>query len=285
MQFLVRCRMGKAKKWMPKDTWVVATATVVLAIVGIMTYIESRRPKLPLGSEITKKQIDETNIPERAGRIITPIERPGKPPDNTEYLMVREKYDPSGFMGDINDILVKRGDANDTFRYEPTGIGDHEWEWKYVHGVLNNKPAKFAGIMYLDPPNSWGTQYGGFDLRKVGSTIHWEARSLRDDVFVHFVIGGVMWIWDEKTKEKISPIYPDSMPRTSLGVRKLTREWQTFQFSLIGHPNEDFMRVVGGFAWVIDWDSNRVRLDEENKISEQPRVFEIEIRNIYYERK
>lgn len=160
--------MGKAKKWTRNQrvAFVAAAAAVILAILSTISYIEGRGPKTPLYPEITKKQIDETNIPGRAGRIITPTEHPGKPPDDTEYLMVREKYDPSGFMGDINDILVRRGDASDTFRYEPTGIGDHEWEWKYDHGILSKKPAKFAGVMYLIPQTIGGRSMAGSTSEK-----------------------------------------------------------------------------------------------------------------------
>jgi hypothetical protein len=140
--------------------------------------------------------------------------------------------------------------------------------------------------MFLDPPSNWCLfPDGGFDLRGI-RTIQWEARSLRGDVNVEFVIGGVKWKWDETEKEiqVCEPSSIDSMPRDGLGIYKLTDTWQEFRVDLTGHPESDFQCLVGGFGWVIGWGSNGVYLDEKQTEAEQPKTFTIELRNIRYER-
>jgi len=264
--------MSKArKKWTrnQKILAISAMAAVVASMVPVVTLVRNGGPEQALPP-----------LPE----IKTPRECPGRLPDSTIQFPVMMKYNPSGLMGDVNDITVERKGTSDVFRYEPRGIGKHEWEWKYVDGRLNPAPAKFAGVMYLEPPNNWGREYGGWKLSELKGVIRWTARSLKGTIYVEFVIGGVRWVWDDK-KTKMSPQYPDSMPRTSLGVKELAEEWQTFEFSLRGHPSEDFLRVLGGFAWIITWDSNGVKSDKSNKASAQWPVFEIELRDVFYERR
>jgi len=43
--------------------------------------------------------------------------------------------------------------------------------------------------------------------------------------------------------------------------------------------------VVGAFEWIIDLGSNNVELENPGTCSPQPKVFQIEIRNIRYERR
>jgi hypothetical protein len=174
--------------------------------------------------------------------------------------------------------------ASCVFEYTATGQGSHEWDYKYVGDKLNDKPAGFGGVFYLDPPNNFGNVCGGFDLRRFRRLIRWEARSLGGEVNAEFIIGGVEWIWDEGSKKKVKPEFPDSMPRVSLGIRKLTANWQTFEADLSDRPESDFTRVVNGFTWMISWSANGVRFNKERTGAEQPKTFKIEIRNIRYER-
>ena len=239
------------------------------AIGGLVGYI--------LGSSMTSI-VTPNGLP-------TPSERIGKPVGNSESFLIYPNYDPSGYMGDIGDITVKKDPAVVGFIYEICGRGDHEWDYKYINGELNPNPAKFAGVMYLNPPNNWGMESdGGFDLRGFRS-IKWEARSLQEEVNVEFIIGGITWIWDDDNKMRQSALYPGSMPRDSLGIYTLNKNWQEFQVNLSDHPEDDFQYVVGGFSWVIDWGSNQVDLDNPGTCPEQPKTFTIEIRNIRYERR
>lgn len=256
------------------------------------TELEDIRLKLLPSPTDTPAPIDTPTPTTTLTDIPTPDGRIGKPPDNSEIFFVYPKYHPSGYMGDIGDITVAELPEAVRFIYEAKGRGapeephkgSHEWEYKYINGELNLNPAKFAGVMYLNPPNNFGVDpNGGFDLRSIRRVIKWEARSVEREVNVEFVIGGVTWIWDDESRERQDAPYPDSMPRLSLGIKTLTEDWQSFEFDLSGKPEDDFKRVVGGFAWVISWGSNGVQLNEEGT-PEPSKTFTIEIRNIRYER-
>ena len=209
----------------------------------------------------------------------TPTPRTGKPTDGSAPFAVYPNYDPSGYVGDTGDISVAKEPGLVRFTYTEKGQGPQEWDWKYIDGRLNPAPCKCAGVLYLDPPNNFGTDsLGGFDLRG-RHVLTWTARSLSGPVNVEFVIGGITWQWDKKTHVKIGVPYPDSMPRTSFGIQPLTQNWQTFQYDLSKVPKDDLRAVVAGFGWVINWDSNGVQFTG----SGQPKTFSIEIKDIAYE--
>jgi hypothetical protein len=193
---------------------------------------------------------------------------------------------PSGKMGDIGDIEILPAADADCFKYETIGRGPHKWEWKYD---LEDQPAQFGGVMYLQPPDNWGNDpNGGLDLRRVESVLRWEARSLGQEAYVEFVIGGINWNLDDQQRKKVAVPYPDSMPRRSLGTKRLTSKWQRFSEDLKkrGLDKEDYFRgVIGVFGWVINWAPNGIELDEKAKGSNRAKTFKIEIRNIRYERR
>lgn len=206
----------------------------------------------------------------------------GRSPGISESFSVYPNYDPSGYMGDTGDIRdPARGSEGVCFTYEVGGRGPREWEWKYVDCELNPNPARFVGVMYLCC--GWGQQ-PGFDLRAFRRAVAWEARSLSDEVNVEFVIGGINWVWDEQEKIKVKPPCPDSLWRKSLGTYTLTEEWQSFQVDLSNMPEEEFVNVIGGFSWIITWGSNEIQPNEGGTGPQEPKTFEIEIRNIRYER-
>jgi len=206
-----------------------------------------------------------------------------------KYFNVMANYHPSGFMGDIGDLKPPARMAGmDRFIYEPMGMGPHEWEYKYVEGALNEKPAQFAGIMYLSPPGNFGTDpNGGHDLADVADVLRWDARSIEQDVHVEFLIGGITWVWDELARKKVQAPYPDSLPNTSLGAKKLTPQWRTFEVDLRerGRVRGDFRRTIGGFGWVITWAANGLEATDDGLEPTEKKTFTIELRNICYERK
>jgi len=211
---------------------------------------------------------------------------PCKSPGSSGPFSVYPNYGPSGYMGDIGDITVEKGPEVVRFIYEIRGRGPHEWEWKYVNCKTNLRPCQFAGVMYLNPPSNWGEiSNGGFNLQGF-RCVRWEARSVTGTVNVEFVIGGIEWKWDdqEECPVRVPVPYPGSMPRVSLGIKTLTEHWQSFEYDLSDNPKDDFRCVVGGFAWIISWGSNQVRLNEAGTGPKQPKTFTIEIRNIRYER-
>jgi hypothetical protein len=209
----------------------------------------------------------------------TPVKCAGIVPRAGDHFSVSDNYDPSGFMGGIDDIKIRKLPEGVTrFTYEPTGRGAQEWDYTYVRGTLNPTPAPFAGVMYLSSPNNWAEQ-PGYDLRGFGRRLKWDARSLAGPVNVTFVVGGVSWAWDHAKKEKNYDLpCPDSMPRAAK-VKTLTDDWQTFDWDLSDKAEGDFSSVVGGFAWMIELNSNGAELNPA-----RPRRFEIELRNIRYER-
>ena len=72
------------------------------------------------------------------------------------------------------------------------------------------------------------------------------------------------------------------MPRTSLGIRKLTNEWQTFRVSLEDQPGGNLAKVVGGFGWVANWGNNGVEPDEAGTGPSEVKKFTFEVRNVFY---
>lgn len=202
----------------------------------------------------------------------------GKPTGGSAPFTVYPNYNPSGYVGDTGDITVAMQPDLVRFTYVTKGQGPHEWDYTYIDGTPNPNPAKFAGVLYLNPPNNWGTDsHCGFDLRG-RHTLTWKAHSLSGSVYVEFVIGGVVWQWDATTHTKVPVPYPESLPRISLGIKKLTPTWQTFTYDLSALPADYLRSVVAGFGWVITWDSS----GGQRTGSEQPQTFIFEIQDVFY---
>jgi len=214
---------------------------------------------------------------------------------DTKLFFVEKYYTASGAMGDVGDLHFGGG----SFTYKTFGRPPHEWEYKYsdVSGkqIKNPSPCKFAGVVWLSPPGAFGTACdGGYDLRGFRK-IHWEARSTSETVNVEFFIGGINWnwTWDENQKKfvQMTSPYPDTMSRITLGTKKiyttyttLTDQWQQYTVSLDEEPENSFIRVVGGFGWIITWANNGIVPNDSNSGPKNPKEFRFEVRNIYYER-
>ncbi len=193
------------------------------------------------------------------------------------------RYVGSGAMGDIGDCEIGIG----TFTYKTAGKGPHEYEWKYENDgrTLNPRAARFGGVVWLSPSGAFGTApNGGYDLRGFRG-IEWEARAIGDPVKVEFFIGGIDRVWKKSGDGRwqfVGAPYPDTMPRTSLGIRKLTNEWRTFGVFLEDQPESNFGRVVGGFGWIANWGNNGVEPDESGMGSNKVKKFTFELRNVFY---
>ena len=205
----------------------------------------------------------------------------GKLAPAAESFSVDKNYVPSGKMGDVGDVEIGFGSGGSRqFTYIPMGREPHEYRWKYRDNQLTKEPAKFAGVIYLNPADDFGSSPScGWDLRGF-HRVTWEARSAgKDDIDVDFFVGGIDWVWQQKDGKwtTVSPPYPDSMPRAGLGSKNLTHEWQTFHES-VDQPAESFKRVVGGFGWSMSWGSRH----SENHDDKSPLI--LELRNIRYEK-
>ena len=232
------------------------------------------------------------SLPGMVNSIISTAQSPAPPensrvcksPGGAAFFDVDASYHTSGKMGDTRDITISELDILTRFTYQTEGQGPHQWDWTYINRELNPEPAQFAGVMYLDPPNNWGElEEGGYDLRGFRQ-ITWEARSVEGDVYTQFVIGGIVWQWDDINRDKVNSPYPDSMPRTSLGTKRLDNGWQSFSFDLSQLPEETLACMIGGFGWVISWGSNGVEINAARIGPIQAKTFIIELRNIRYEK-
>ncbi|GAF81689.1 unnamed protein product, partial [marine sediment metagenome] len=204
-----------------------------------------RRKTTELTDEISGLQLENTRLRaelDKSDEARTILERAARP-DSSEPLPPRVgkavpasvrrfpadlRYVASGAMGDIGDVTFGFGE----FHYKTAGKGPHEFALKYENDgrTPSATPAQFGGVVWLSPPDMFGTAPdGGYDLRGFRG-IEWEARAIGDPVKVEFFIGGIDRVWKKNEDgrwEFVRAPYPDTMPRTSLGIRKLTNEWQT----------------------------------------------------------
>lgn len=211
-----------------------------------------------------------------------PSPRTCKPTGNPRVFSVEGHFWPTGKTGDIGDVGIAPLADLERFTYTTNGHGPHEYEWKWVDGKLNPEPAQFVGVMYLNPANNFGKDpTGGFDLRGY-RLVKWGARSLTGRVNVGFSMGGVTWVWDNKTLVQVTPPFPESLSVKTLGIQTLDSNWQEFEAPFA--PEDDLRCVINGFAWTINWPSNDVRLNETRTGPENPRTFQFEVRDIRYER-
>ena len=137
------------------------------------------------------------------------------------------------YMGDIGDIQVSPLPDYIQLIFHLQGIGPDECDFKFNKRVppTDPTPCRFAGVMWLRSPTCYGTQEDcSCDLRQVAGKIKWEARVTKGKVYAEFVAGGIVFTLNRQTMAQDTVPYPDSMPRTSLGVKPLTEQWQSFTF-------------------------------------------------------
>jgi exo-beta-1,3-glucanase (GH17 family) len=149
-------------------------------------------------------------------------------------------FSPSGYMGDIGDIHI-----NDAYAENPRS-GNSAIQVVYdVAGTAPNNcdsasPCQWGGVYWLEPPKNWGldpTFAGkGIDLSEYSRLKFW-ARADRS-CMVKFMVGG------------IDKPYGDSLKIPKENVVDLTPQWQEFEIDLVG---ADLGNIIGGFAWVADW--------------------------------
>ncbi len=128
---------------------------------------------------------------------------------------------PSGWMGDI-DHLALDGEYPDEVRE-----GAHSIRLSF------EKPVGWVGVAWQDPPNNWGDQEGGYDLRGAGELELW-ARGEYGGERVSF---GVGLLEEDKAQS-------DSAIRKVDGI-VLTREWRRYTVPLTG---ADLSSVKTGFV-------------------------------------
>lgn len=191
----------------------------------------------------------------------------GKKPPAGDVFSVDNHYVASGVFGDMGDVAI----GVPLFVYDTQGKGPQ----KVDYDLKGGEPAKFAGVIWLDPANNFGTDpHGGYDLRGF-KRVTWKARSMGAPVFLEFFIGGV--------GSKGAP-YADSLPKTTIRRYELTSAWKDFNEPIEGLQPDALKRVVGAFGWTANWANNGVQLDDTGTKPKNAKRLEFEIKDIQYER-
>lgn len=141
-------------------------------------------------------------------------------------------YTPSGWMGDFGDIKVDTG-SKDAPHSGTTCI-------KVTYTAEQKQGAGWAGVYWQNPPNNWGTQPGGFDLKGAKKLVFWAKGAKGGEKIAEFKIGGI-------TGE-----YADSDCAGTSEVT-LTSDWKEYSIDLTG---KDLSSIAGGFCWVANAASN-----------------------------
>jgi hypothetical protein len=99
-----------------------------------------------------------------------------------------------------------------------------------------NSPDGFGGIVWQNPVNDWGKQFGGFNLTGASKLTFW-ARGMEGGEVVDFKVGVIGR--DQK--------YYDTT-HASLEDVKLTNDWKQYSIDLTGR---DLTDIKSGFAWTV----------------------------------
>lgn len=148
---------------------------------------------------------------------------------NYRMLPAVENFSASGFMGDISDVRLAgsyagtREEGFPCLRVRYAALGEAGW----------------AGVMWQNPANNWGTVDGGYNLSRAKSLSFW-ARGERGGEVVEIIVGGA------------SSVFPDSDGVTT-GDITLSGEWIRYIFDL---SKTDLSYISSGFGFVLKQDRN-----------------------------
>jgi hypothetical protein len=127
-------------------------------------------------------------------------------------------------MGDVSDIRLSGA-------YEKTRTpGFPCLQVKYA--ALGE--AGWAGVMWQNPANNWGTVDGGYNLKRAKKLSFW-ARGAKGGEIIEFILGGA------------SSVFPDSDALTTGDIR-LTAEWKHY---LLDVSQANLSYISSGFGFVL----------------------------------
>jgi hypothetical protein len=164
-------------------------------------------------------------------------------PVYTDASATTNHFTASGYMGDTGDIsmndaykaVTHSGNTSIRVAYAAKGRGPNECPYP--------PPCKWAGVYWQEPPNNWGTNAmwadRGYDLSGYRSLLFW-ARADKPAT-IDFQVGG------------IGNPYGDSLKNPRVVSAKLDSQWHEYRIDL---GNADLSHIIGGFAWVTNWDTN-----------------------------
>ncbi len=150
---------------------------------------------------------------------------------NYRMLPAVDNFAASGFMGDVSDIRLAgsyegtREEGFPCLRVRYAALGEAGW----------------AGVMWQNPANNWGTVDGGYNLTRAKALSFW-ARGEKGGEVVEFILGGA------------SAVFPDSDGLTT-GDVTLRREWTRYFFDL---SKANLSYISSGFGFVIKQDQNQL---------------------------
>ena len=99
---------------------------------------------------------------------------------------------------------------------------------------------KWGGIYWLNPPNNWGKQKGGFNLQGAQKLTFWAKGEKGGERIEEFKIGGITGDFPDSDSAVIGPVI-------------LTNEWREYTIDLRG---KDLLYISGGFSWSTSVDVN-----------------------------
>ncbi|MBD3342747.1 MAG: hypothetical protein GF353_26860 [Candidatus Lokiarchaeota archaeon] len=149
------------------------------------------------------------------------------PAPNFDPTPATALFYPSGFMGDIGDIIL-----NDNFT-NTVHTGRSCIQIQYSAKMSHNKG--WSGIYWQYPDKNWGDSPDARDLTGATRITFW-ARGQKGGERVEFKTGGI----NGKYKDSMGGPY-------STGVLNLSTGWEQFTINLKG---KDLSHVIGGFCWV-----------------------------------
>lgn len=141
------------------------------------------------------------------------------------YDSPRSYYVISGYMGDVQDITVRK-------------VTESQISKNSIQLIYKPKPRKeskgWAGLYWQYPANNWGAhKKGGYNLTGA-KNLFFYAKGLKGDEVIEFKVGGIQ-----------GP-YGDS-DQISTGLISLSRQWTLYKIDL---KNTDMKNVIGGFGVV-----------------------------------
>ncbi|MBM3250126.1 MAG: hypothetical protein FJZ09_04680 [Candidatus Omnitrophica bacterium] len=139
---------------------------------------------------------------------------------------------PSGWMGDTSDIKMNDQSAENP-QSGATCI-------QFVYGAKKAQGQGWAGVVWQNPANNWGSKKGGFDLTGMTKLTFWARGAKGGEVIQKFTVGG------------IKGTYPDTV-NIEIGPVELTDSWKQYTVNLAG---KDLSYLSGGFGWSTTADLN-----------------------------
>lgn len=142
----------------------------------------------------------------------------------------RNRYIPSGYMGDTMDLSISAAKIR-----SPSG-SDHCLRIRYTPDGIN----QWAGVYWQNPANNWGAVKGGYNLTGVQKLTFWIKGKEGSEKIAGIKIGGITGKYSDT----------DSFSTTSI---VLSKNWKKYEIPLTGL---DLSYISGGFCIILKKEDN-----------------------------